>query len=205
MDAALQRCVPHRTCTEHECGPGSGVTRCRVFPPSPDTVGQSGTRDWTQPNKWAQTTQLFLLFIKKLKKCLPNTNRSHSHAPSSSSSPCRFPQANQTPPLLHIVASISPHRCPRVRVQYPCQCWCFIGCDTPRPPTLLPPSFSPYSHTYTTHDRLSQTNNIIFICSSLQIERATIWSDTSPSHQAPLKHHAFITGDFKDQHKGNQS
>ena len=29
---------------------------------------------------------------------------------SSSSTPCRFPQANQTPPLLHVVASVSPRR-----------------------------------------------------------------------------------------------
>ncbi|KAG4990910.1 hypothetical protein JHK87_024367 [Glycine soja] len=49
-DVALQRRVPRRTRTGHECGHDSGAMRCQVLPPSSDTVGQSDTHDRTRPN-----------------------------------------------------------------------------------------------------------------------------------------------------------
>ncbi|KAH1239093.1 hypothetical protein GmHk_08G023609 [Glycine max] len=49
IDAALHRRVPHQIRTGH--------TRCLLLPPSPDTVEQQDTHDWTLPTKWTRATK----------------------------------------------------------------------------------------------------------------------------------------------------
>jgi len=49
-------------------------SRCQLHPSSSDMVGPSDTHNWTRPTIWIRIPHLFLLFIKKIKKCLPNTN-----------------------------------------------------------------------------------------------------------------------------------